>query len=73
VKEKLMAYRPDKFIGEKVKEIKDLDGTKIFLEDKSWILFRLSGTEPLIRIYSEATSPDKVKRMLSEGEKSLLG
>ena len=73
VKEKLKAYRPDKFIGEKVKDINDLDGTKIFLEDKSWILFRLSGTEPLIRIYSEATSSDKVKRMLSEGERSILG
>jgi len=72
VKSKLAALRPDTFIEEKVKDIQTLDGTKIFLEDKSWILFRLSGTEPLIRIYSEATSPDKMKRMLADGEKLLL-
>ena len=73
VKSKLSAFKPSSFIGEKVSDIQTLDGTKIFLEDKSWILFRLSGTEPLIRIYSEATSPDKMKRMLAEGEKLVLG
>ena len=72
VKSKLSTFKPISFIGEKVSDIQALDGTKIFLEDKSWILFRLSGTEPLIRIYSEATSPDKMKRMLAEGEKLLL-
>jgi len=69
VKEKLGSFKPDKFIGEKVGDIQDLDGIKIFLEDNSWILFRLSGTEPLLRIYSEATSTEKVKRMLAEGER----
>jgi phosphomannomutase len=73
VKAKLSSLKPDNFIGEKVVDIQTLDGVKIFLKDKSWILFRLSGTEPLVRIYSEATSTDKVKRMLSEGEKLLLG
>jgi phosphomannomutase len=73
VRSKLGVLKPDGFIGEKVVDIQTLDGTKIFLEDKSWILFRLSGTEPLVRIYCEATSPDKVKRMLGEGEKLLLG
>lgn len=72
VKEKLMSFRPATFAGEKVTEIKDLDGIKIFLRDKSWILFRLSGTEPLIRIYCEATSPEKVKMMLAEGDKALF-
>lgn len=73
VRSKLATFKPDSFIGEPVKDIQNLDGVKVFLGDKSWILFRLSGTEPLVRIYSEATSPDKVKRMLSEGERSLLG
>jgi phosphomannomutase len=72
IKSKIAAFKPETFIGEKVVEIQNLDGIKVFLEDKSWILFRLSGTEPLIRIYCEATSPDKVKRMLAEGEKTLL-
>ena len=69
VKSTLSAFKPSTFIGEKVAEIQTLDGIKLFLPDKSWILFRLSGTEPLIRIYSEATSIDKVKQMLAEGEK----
>jgi phosphomannomutase len=73
VSSKLGGLKPGSFIGEKVADIQSLDGTKIFLEDKSWILFRLSGTEPLVRIYCEATSRDKVKRMLGEGEKLLLG
>ncbi len=70
---KLAGFKPDKFIGEKVVDIQTMDGVKMFLKDKSWILFRLSGTEPLIRIYSEATSPERTKLMLSEGEKLLLG
>jgi phosphomannomutase len=73
VRSKLAGFKPDNFIGEKVIDVQTLDGVKVFLEDKSWILFRLSGTEPLIRIYSEATSPERTKLMLSEGEKLLLG
>jgi phosphomannomutase len=72
VRSKMSSFKPNNFIGEKVGDIQTLDGVKIFLEDKSWILFRLSGTEPLIRIYAESTTPDRTKRMLSEGEKLLL-
>jgi phosphomannomutase len=38
---------------------------KMNFEDGSWILFRKSGTEPIIRIYAEAPSPDAVERMLA--------
>lgn len=69
VRSKLGDFKPASFAGEKVVEVQDLDGIKFFLPDKSWILFRLSGTEPLLRIYSEATSPEKVKSMLASGEK----
>lgn len=60
---------PDRFGGLAVKEIRNLDGIKFLLEDGSWILFRASGTEPLLRIYCEATSPDLLMRILGEGEK----
>jgi phosphomannomutase len=45
-----------------------LDGTKLVFTDESWILFRQSGTEPLLRIYCEAGSLEQVRRMMKEGE-----
>jgi phosphomannomutase len=45
---------PSEIDGMKVAEVKTLDGVKIILEDGSWFLIRSSGTEPLVRIYSES-------------------
>jgi len=45
-----------------------MDGTKLLFEDESWLLFRQSGTEPALRVYSEATSKVKVDALLNEGE-----
>lgn len=52
-----------------------LDGVKFFLDAptngngaEAWILFRASGTEPLLRIYTEASSPDLVSELLASGE-----
>lgn len=58
---------PDSFAGYKVVNIATLDGTKLIFEDDSWILFRQSGTEPLLRIYCEATSVEKMTKMIDEG------
>ena len=46
-----------------------MDGTKLILDDESWLLFRQSGTEPVLRIYSEATSVSKMNALLAAGEK----
>ena len=35
-------------------KLKDIDGMKIWFDAESWIMFRPSGTEPLIRIYAES-------------------
>ena len=40
--------------GRKVKQIVRTDGLKLILEDGSWVCYRLSGTEPVVRVYSEA-------------------
>ena len=64
---------PDDFAGDKVVNIATLDGTKLIFEDDSWILFRQSGTEPLLRIYCEATSVEKMTKMIGEGEKLARG
>jgi phosphomannomutase len=51
----------------------DLDGIKFYRDTpirdrgaEAWILLRSSGTEPLMRIYAEASSPELVQEMLEE-------
>ena len=39
------------------------------MDDGGWLLIRLSGTEPLIRVYCETTHPDKVQAILEDGLK----
>jgi phosphomannomutase len=49
------------------------DGYKFFLDDGSWLLIRASGTEPLVRVYTEATSPDAREALLVAGERLVRG
>jgi phosphomannomutase len=49
-------------MGRKVTEIVRTDGLKLLFADGSWVCYRLSGTEPVVRVYSEARSgPDLEK------------
>ena len=50
-----------------VELVETLDGTKLVFGDESWLLFRQSGTEPVLRVYSEATSLEKMNALLEEG------
>jgi phosphomannomutase len=45
------------------------DGFRYVLADGTWLLIRFSGTEPILRIYAETDSPERVKRLLAEGRK----
>ena len=63
---------PGIFAGYKVVNVATLDGTKLIFEDESWILFRQSGTEPLLRIYCEASSVEKMMKMIEEGVRMAL-
>src|SRR6266699_853796 len=59
VKEKFtgkLQTEPREFFGHKVREIVRTDGMKLVFADGSWVCYRLSGTEPVVRVYSEATS-----------------
>jgi phosphomannomutase len=49
------------------------DGYKFFLDDGSWLLIRASGTEPLVRVYTEATSEDVREGLLVAGERLVRG
>ena len=53
-------------IGEyKIVDIVHTDGTKILLENDNWALLRFSGTEPVLRLFVEADTPDKAEELLS--------
>jgi phosphoglucomutase len=59
VKEKFttkFSSAPSDIGGRKVKQIVRTDGLKLVFDDGSWICYRLSGTEPVVRVYSEARS-----------------
>lgn len=60
---------PNKLIGIPVKQVKTFDGVKIILDNDAWLLLRPSGTEPVVRLYSEAESKRKVDLLLDEGRK----
>lgn len=59
---------PAEFYGRKVVKKETLDGVKLNFEDTSWILFRASGTEPIIRIYVDALNKKEVEKMLAQGK-----
>jgi phosphomannomutase len=60
---------PSGFAGRRVREIVRLDGLKLILDDGSWVLFRVSGTEPVVRVYAEARSPGELPLLVEEGKK----
>jgi phosphomannomutase len=63
---------PVELAGARVVRTRDDDGFKYYLEDGSWVLVRFSGTEPLIRVYSEAPTHARVDELLHALE-SYLG
>jgi phosphomannomutase len=52
-----------------VSNVDTTDGFRFNLADNTWLLIRFSGTEPLLRIYAETDSPERVERLLDIGEK----
>jgi phosphoglucomutase len=63
-----VASCPPDFSGIPVTGTVTIDGTKYLLEDGSWLLFRKSGTEPVVRIYGEASTDDKLDRLMRSGK-----
>lgn len=62
---------PTEVAGIKVKEVGRKDGIKLYLEEGSWVLLRPSGTEPLVRVYLETNSPEKLKTIAQEMESAI--
>jgi phosphomannomutase len=59
---------PSSIAGQTVTNVQTIDGYKYFLADGSWLLVRASGTEPLIRLYTEARSPEEAQAILAAGK-----
>jgi phosphomannomutase len=58
-----MKSDPAELGGRKVKQLVRTDGLKVVLEDGSWVCYRVSGTEPVVRIYSEAKSEGELAKL----------
>jgi alpha-D-glucose phosphate-specific phosphoglucomutase len=54
---------PSEFHGTKVARVVRIDGLKLVLADGSWVCYRLSGTEPVVRVYSEARSREGLAKL----------
>jgi phosphoglucomutase len=66
VKEKFtgkLRSEPREFFGRKVGEVVRKDGLKLVFDDGSWICYRLSGTEPVVRVYSEASNAAELAKL----------
>jgi phosphomannomutase len=61
---KLRSHPPLEIDGRKVVSTNFSDGFKFIFDNGDWLLIRPSGTEPVLRLYSEAGSPDQVERFL---------
>jgi phosphomannomutase len=74
--EDLVEHAPTELAGQPVSRTQSLDtndGFKFFVADGSWLLVRTSGTEPLVRVYTEATSEAVREAMLEAGERLVRG
>ena len=71
VKEKFtskLRLEPREFFGRKITGVVRTDGLKLLFEDGSWVCYRLSGTEPVVRVYSEARSRDDLAKLSGQAK-----
>ncbi len=68
-----LADPPGEFAGRKVSRQITIDGYKFVLQDGSWILFRKSGTEAVVRVYGEAGSQEALRRVMQAAHAFITG
>ena len=62
---RLAGERPRQIARLKLEGVETNDGFRFLLEGRSWLLIRFSGTEPILRIYAESDSPERVRSLLA--------
>lgn len=63
----------EKFNLEEIEKISNMDGTKLYFNNGDWLSIRFSGTEPLIRFFSEAKSPEQANKLVAKAEEYIMG
>ncbi|MDR3750774.1 MAG: phosphoglucomutase/phosphomannomutase family protein [Terracidiphilus sp.] len=63
---------PTELSGRKVTQVVRTDGLKLILDDGSWVCYRLSGTEPVVRAYTEARNEHDMEALKVAAEKFVL-
>ncbi len=69
--EKLKAD-PKELSGHKVVQVVRTDGLKLILDEGSWVCYRLSGTEPVVRAYTETRNEQDMQALRSAAEEFVL-
>jgi phosphomannomutase len=69
--ERVRAGELDQAFGPGFASLEEKDGVKMNFADGSWILFRKSGTEPIIRVYCESPDKARVQEMLDVAVREL--
>jgi phosphomannomutase len=64
---RILEAHPETIGGLKVTGLVTTDGYKFNLEDGGWLLIRFSGTEPIMRVYTETTHSDRVQAIIDDG------
>jgi phosphoglucomutase len=59
---------PGELGGRRVRQVVRTDGLKLIFDDGSWVCYRLSGTEPVVRVYSEARSTGDLEKLSAAAE-----
>ncbi|MBI1979815.1 MAG: phosphoglucomutase/phosphomannomutase family protein [Elusimicrobia bacterium] len=72
LKDKLSSHPPTTMGEFHVKRIVDLDGIKFIMKDQSWLGIRLSGTEPVVRMYVESDSQKKLDKLIAHGKRLIV-
>jgi alpha-D-glucose phosphate-specific phosphoglucomutase len=73
VRRRMETLTPNTLDGLVVKKIVRMDGFKFVFQDESWLGIRLSGTEPVVRLYLEAESTAKLKNLKRIGMRLIQG
>jgi alpha-D-glucose phosphate-specific phosphoglucomutase len=72
-RETLRTKTPDSIAEMRIQKNVTIDGHKFILDSNNWIGFRLSGTEPVVRVYAESDSQLKLNKLLKAGKAFVYG